>query len=233
MVVDEVLAVGDAEFQKKCMGKMKDVSASKGRTIIFVSHNMQAVNSLCSKAIWLQNGRIKSNGKAHAVINQYLGAYQRKLWKQEWKENDAPGNEWIKVLSVELIPDLPNYETPLNITNAITVKFVFQNFTDGINLIAGLHLFTLSGECVFDVSTTPMVFKDGLMSGECEIPGNFLNDGSYYFSIIFVKDTSEPLFYLEECLHFDMEDYRFHTNWFGKWQGYVRPQFPFSINLIS
>ncbi|HUQ66664.1 MAG TPA: ABC transporter ATP-binding protein [Flavitalea sp.] len=229
LIVDEVLAVGDAEFQKKCMGKMKDVSTNKGRTIIFVSHNMQAVNSLCSKAIWLQSGKIKSTGPAHNVINQYLGAHQRKLWHQEWHAENAPGNDFIKVLSVRLEPDIPELGVPLNITNALTVKFLFQNNLNDINLVAGLHLFTLSGECIFDVSTTPSLFKEGLMEGECSIPGNFLNDGSYYFSIIFVKNTSEPLFYLEECLYFDMEDYRVNTSWFGKWMGYVRPQLPFNL----
>jgi lipopolysaccharide transport system ATP-binding protein len=229
LIVDEVLAVGDAEFQKRCMGKMKDVSTNKGRTIIFVSHNMQAVNTLCSKAIWLQSGKIKSTGPAHSVINQYLGAHQRKLWHQEWQPENAPGNDFIKVLSVKLEPDIPELGVPLNITNALTVKFVFQNNSNDINLVAGLHLFTLSGECIFDVSTTPSIFKEGLMEGECSIPGNFLNDGSYYFSIIFVKNTSEPLFYLEECLYFDMEDYRVNTSWFGKWMGYIRPQLPFVL----
>ena len=229
LIVDEVLSVGDAEFQKKCMGKMKEVSTNKGRTIIFVSHNMQAVNTLCSQAIWLQTGKIKSTGHAHNVINQYLGAHQRKLWHQEWLPENAPGNEFIKVLSVKLEPDIPELGIPLNITNSLKVKFVFQNNTNDINLVAGLHLFTLSGECVFDVSTPPSIFKKGLMEGECIVPGNFLNDGSYYFSIIFVKNTSEPVFYLEECLHFDMEDYRINTTWFGKWMGYVRPQFPFIL----
>jgi lipopolysaccharide transport system ATP-binding protein len=233
LIVDEVLAVGDAEFQKKCMGKMKDVATNKGRTIIFVSHNMQAVNSLCSNAIWLKSGQIKSTGNAHTVINHYLGAHQRKLWHQEWTAASAPGNDYIKVLSVKLEPDIPDPLLPLNITNALKVKFTFLNNTNDINLVAGLHLFTLSGECIFDVSTPPAFFKEGLMEGECSIPGNFLNDGSYYFSIIFVKNTSEPVFYLEECLHFDMEDYRVNINWFGKWMGYVRPQFPFYIKPLT
>ena len=177
LIVDEVLAVGDAEFQKRCMGKMKDVSTNKGRTIIFVSHNMQAVNSLCSQAIWLQSGKIKSTGHAHNVINQYLGAHQRKLWHQEWQPENAPGNEFIRVLPVKLEPDIPELGIPLNITNSLKVKFTFQNNSNDVNLVAGLHLFTLSGECVFDVSTPPSVFKQGLMEGECSIPGNFLNDG--------------------------------------------------------
>ena len=103
LIVDEVLAVGDAEFQKKCMGKMKDVSTQKGRTIIFVSHNMQAINSLCSKAIWLQKGRVLANGEAKTVVNNYMSHLQRRVWKQHWHRNEAPGNDAISVLSVEMI----------------------------------------------------------------------------------------------------------------------------------
>jgi lipopolysaccharide transport system ATP-binding protein len=229
LIVDEVLAVGDAEFQKKCLGKMKDVVTTKGRTIIFVSHNMQAVNSLCSKAIWMDNGQIKSKGGAHEIINQYLSSHQRRLWRQEWPGNSGPGNEFLTMRSVELVPELPDPHIPLNITHSMKVKFSFLNHKHNIDLVTGLHLFTLSGECIFDVSTQPSVFNEGIIEGECNIPGNFLNDGSYYFSIIFVKDTSEQIFYFEECLHFDIEDYRQNTNWYGKWQGYVRPQFPFTL----
>src|SRR6476661_7459343 len=91
LIVDEVLAVGDAEFQKKCMGKMKDVSTQKGRTIIFVSHNMQAITSLCSKAIWMQKGQVLANGEAKTVVNNYTSHLQRRLWKQQWSLQDAPG----------------------------------------------------------------------------------------------------------------------------------------------
>ncbi|HUQ96597.1 MAG TPA: ABC transporter ATP-binding protein, partial [Chitinophagaceae bacterium] len=115
LIVDEVLAVGDAEFQKKCMGKMKDVSTQKGRTIIFVSHNMQAINSLCSKAVWLQKGSVLANGEAKTVVNQYMSQLQRRLWKQEWNATEAPGSGPIKVLSVELIPQLQDPLLPVDI----------------------------------------------------------------------------------------------------------------------
>lgn len=233
LIVDEVLAVGDAEFQKKSMGKMKDVSRQKGRTIIFVSHNLQAVNNLCQKAIWLQKGSIIGSGEAQTVVNNYLNAYQRKLTRQYWELENAPGNEFIRVLSVELIPHLVNPLDVIDIRTPLTVRFRFQNFIEGVNMMAGLHLFTQSGECIFDVCTGQDFYSKGIIYGECEIPANFLNDGAYYISIIFVKDSSADLFYLEECLHFDVEDYRENINWYGKWQGYVRPKFPFHLSAQS
>lgn len=234
LIVDEVLAVGDAEFQKKCLGKMKEVSTQKGRTILFVSHNMQAINNLCSKAIWLQKGKIKTTGDTQTVVTNYLSAYQRKLLKQEWELNEnAPGNASIRIQSVELIPHLPSPLAPIDVRTSLTVKFCFYNYGKKINLITGLHLFTLAGECIFDVACSPAIYDEGLMEGECNIPGNFLNDGSYYFSIVFLKDGSQTLYYFEECLHFDMEDYRENTNWYGKWQGYVRPKFPFRLKQFT
>lgn len=233
LIVDEVLAVGDAEFQKKCMGKMKSVSNQQGRTIIFVSHNMQAITSLCSKALWLQKGKCVVMGEASSIVNSYTHSLQKKLWKQHWDENDAPGNEHIKVLSVQLIPHLNNPLEPIDIRTPLTVRFKFLNNRDGISLTTGLQLFTVSGECVFDVTHEPDVFTRGVVEGECLIPGNFLNDGSYYISIIFVEDTSKALFFLEECLHFDVEDYRGDIKWFGKWPGYVRPQLPYKLTQLD
>ena len=233
LIVDEVLAVGDAEFQKKCMGKMKDVSTQKGRTILFVSHNMQAVTSLCSKAIWMQKGRVLANGDAKTVVNNYTAQLQRKLWHQQWNLQDAPGNNGIKVLSVELVPQLPDPLAPVDVRTPLKVKFRFYNGNNGVNLITNLLLFTLTGECIFDVFCKPDVYDAGIIEGECLIPGNFLNNGSYYFSLYFGKDSSQQLFYLEECLHFDVEDYREGINWYGEWWGYVRPQFPFTLTPVK
>ena len=234
LIVDEALAVGDAEFQKKCIGKMKDVSTQSGRTIIFVSHNMQAINNLCSKVMWLQKGSLVASGDAKTIINSYLGTTQQKVWKQEWQSlDDAPGNEFIKVLSVKLIPQLPDPLAPIDIRTPLTIRFRFYNFGKQINLVTGIILFTNAGECIFDASHPSGVYDEGIIEGECTIPGHFLNDGSYYISIVFVKDTTQPLFTFEECLHFEVEDYREETSWYGKWQGYVRPQFPFTLKQYT
>ncbi len=234
LIVDEVLAVGDAEFQKKCLGKMKDVSTKKGRTIIFVSHNMQAITNLCSKAIWLQKGSVTASGETQFVVNKYLSAFQKKMWKQQWQTlNEAPGNHLIKMLSVELVPHLPDPLAPIDIRTALTIKFQFKNFSNEINLSTNLALFTLAGECIFNILSTPVVCNDSIIEGECTIPGRFLNDGSYYISISFIKDTSRVIFECEECLYFDVEDYRENINRYDKWQGYVRPHFPFELKVCE
>jgi lipopolysaccharide transport system ATP-binding protein len=230
LIVDEVLAVGDAEFQKKCLGKMKDDSSKTGRTVIFVSHNLQAISNLCTQAIWLEKGKVCARGDAKNVVNKYLGSESKKSWKQEFFNPDnAPGNDQIKVLLFELEPQLSSPLLPIDIRTPLTVRFKFLNLSDNIKLAVGIHLFTITGECIFDVSHTPAIYNYGILEGECHIPGQFLNDGSYYLSIIFVKDSSEVLYYYEESLNFDVEDFRENMNWYGKWIGCVRPQFPVTL----
>src|SRR5690606_22632093 len=151
-------------------------------------------------------GKIIASGDPHTITNSYLAAFQRKLWKQEWDAAErAPGNDYIRMVSVELLPHLDEPSAPVDIRTPITVKFRFHNLSKEVNLAVGIHLFTLGGECIFDVSHPPAIYRKGILEGECTIPGNFLNDGSYYVSIIMVKDTSQPLFYFEECLFFDVE----------------------------
>jgi lipopolysaccharide transport system ATP-binding protein len=234
LIVDEVLAVGDAEFQKKCLGKMHDVSTKQGRTILYVSHNLSSVVALCQRAMHLENGKMIEIGQATRVVNNYLGQHQQKVFRQRWENIDeAPGNNFIRMQFVELIPHLENGDDPIDIRTPITVKFKFWNLIPGQNICVGLHLFTIGRECIFDVSSTPQDYKQGLVEGQCEIPGNFLNDGSYYFSLIFVKDTSVELFYFEECLSMEVEDHRTNMNWYGKWSGYVRPKFPFRMRQYA
>jgi lipopolysaccharide transport system ATP-binding protein len=233
LIVDEVLAVGDADFQKKCLGKMNEASKKEGRTILFVSHNMQAVNNLCKRAMFLQKGRLMNIGSAEKVVNGYLGGIQQNRMVQEWDdERTAPGNDIVRIRMVELIPQLDDETKPIDIRTPLTLNFEFKNHQEGINLVTGIHLFTMSGECIFDVSSKPQEYTAGVIKGTCTIPGNFLNDGSYYISIIFVRDTSVEVFYLNECLSFDVEDYRENMNWYGKWMGYVRPNFPVTLTSV-
>jgi lipopolysaccharide transport system ATP-binding protein len=230
LIVDEVLAVGDAEFQKKCLGKMRDVSQKSGRTILFVSHNMQAVSNLCDKAMWLQKGKMVELGDSREVVNRYLVGVQQTKTEKVWDTPEtAPGNDRIRVRSVSLTPERLHPDAPVDIRTPLTVKFQFWNYVPDANLSASIVVFSFSGECIFDLPSASIKCKEGLVEGECAIPGNFFNDGSYYIDIVFTKDTSIPLFKLEECLTFDLDDYRGDIQWFGKWWGAVRPKFPFHL----
>jgi lipopolysaccharide transport system ATP-binding protein len=157
-----------------------------------------------------------------------VGSLQQNNLRHQWDEpGKAPGNDYVRILSFELIPEFQSQENIIDIRTPLIVRFTIHNNLPGVLLNAGLHLYNYAGGCIFDIASPAVVCKEGLIQGECRIPGNFLNDDSYYFSLIIVRDTSIPVYYYEAGIRFEVADYRENTTWFGKWQGAVRPQFPF------
>lgn len=233
MIVDEVLAVGDAEFQKKSLGKMRDNSAS-GRTIIFVSHNLTAVQALCNKTLYFEKGRLIEQGETNQVIASYLSKVSKTRLLRQWDTpEDGPGNDLVRIRRIELTPDYQDELTHIDVRTPMKLRFEFWNLMDHANLNLSMHLNSLTGECIFNVGTQSRGYGKGLIAGECTIPGYFLNDGSYTISVMVVKDTVTPLYTMEEGITFDVEDYREGIAWYGKWPGYVRPQFPFEMGMLE
>ncbi len=229
LIVDEVLAVGDLDFQKKCLGKMQEVSHDKGRTILFVSHNMQAVNYLCHKAVWMQQGGVNQIGEVRDVVNSFITNLQQNQLHRSWNEPaDAPGNDSVRIKSVEVIPQLAQEQDPIDVRTPLRIHFSVWNLVNATRLSASIQLYTNLGECVFTIPSSSLLCDKGLLEGDCLIPGNFLNDGQYYLSISLLKDNATILFFYQDCLSFDVEDHRENTRWFGKWPGIVRPALPFN-----
>ncbi|MGY2134534.1 ABC transporter ATP-binding protein [Hymenobacter sp. HD11105] len=230
LILDEVLAVGDAEFQKKSLAKIRDVSRHAGRTVLFVSHSLHAVTQLCQQALWLDHGQVRESGAVSQVANHYAAAAQHNSTKHSWATPaEAPGTAEVRFKEVELLPQLLTPGAPLDIRSALTVRFEFWNLADTAVLSAGLHLYSYTGECICDIPSPAVTCAPGVVAGECIIPGNFLNDGSYYISLVIVRDTAVELFCYEECLSFTLEDFRGEIQWYGKWMGAVRPLFPFQL----
>ena len=233
MIVDEVLAVGDAEFQKKSLGKMRDNSAS-GRTILFVSHNLTAVQALCNKALYFERGQLLEQGETNQVVATYLSKVSRTRLLREWDTPEsAPGNDLVRIKRIELIPEYQDELTHIDVRTPMKLRFEFWNMMDKANLNLSMHLNSLTGECIFNIGTVSQPYGRGVIAGECVIPGYFLNDGSYTISVMIVKDTATALYNMEEAITFDVEDYREGIAWYGKWPGYVRPQFPFTIGMLE
>jgi lipopolysaccharide transport system ATP-binding protein len=228
LLVDEVLAVGDAAFQKKCMGKMGDIS-KEGRTVLFVSHNMQAIQNLCAKTILLENGSVIDRGESSTVITNYLNkAIQNKL-EQNWNDmNKAPGNEYIRIKSIKVIPEFTNGDNKITVETPIAIKFEFWNLVPNIFINLSLVLWKVSGECVFNYGTKSLELQKGIYSSTCFIPGNLLNDDTYSVEIYFVKDSSIVLFKESEIAFFKVHDVE-RFGWYGKWIGAVRPKLVFSL----
>lgn len=230
LIVDEVLAVGDAEFQKKCLGKMGDV-ASHGRTIIFVSHNMQAVQSLCKTALYLKAGRVADVGRTDMVINNYLSREIKNCMERDWNgDNEAPGNEYIKMVAARAIPHVANPNDPITVGTPITMQFEFISYLDKVPIELSLLLFTFAGVCIFNLGAGPLTLEKGKKyKSELQIPGNLLNDDIYTINLLFVKDSSTKIFTIEDLLTFEVVDEAREGSWFGKWPGAIRPILPFTL----
>lgn len=223
LVVDEVLAVGDADFQKKSIGKMRDVSKS-GRTIVFVSHNLTAVEGLCNKGAYLKKGELVKFGEVNSVINHYVSTVSKFQLKQEWNNmNDAPGNNMIRAKRIQLVPENELTDNIITTKDGIRVEFEFWNSIKSTTLNVSLFLYTMAGECIFNVANLGQEFSQGIIESSCSIPGDFLNDGSYYISLMVVEDHLKPLYFFEEVLAFDIKDSRDTDDWLGKWPGAIRP----------
>lgn len=223
LVVDEVLAVGDADFQKKSIGKMRDVSRS-GRTILFVSHNLTAVEGLCNKGAFLRKGELVQYGDIQSVINNYVSSVSKFQMKQEWPSFEkAVGNDLVRAKRIELIPTEEVKNAIITTQIGLKVEFEFWNTLDNATLNVSLFLYTMAGECIFNVANMGQEFQKGIIQSSCNIPGDFLNDGSYYISLMVVQDQAKPLYFFEDVLAFDIQDWREGDDWLGKWPGAIRP----------
>lgn len=230
LIVDEVLAVGDAEFQKKCLGKMKDVSSNQGRTVLFVSHNMTAIKNLCNTVAYMRNGSIIHTGEPEGIINTYLSEDASISMVQEYSIPEAaPGNEFVKMKRIEVIPKLTSVIDPITINTALDVEFEFWNYVEDKPINLSLHLYTMNNECVFNVHTDSKFLKKGLRKGRCRIPEHLLNDGYYSISMMVVAESSYALYNFEDVVAFEVHEKRAVSGWHGKVPGFVRPKLDFTL----
>ncbi len=143
LIVDEVLAVGDAEFQKKCLGKMGDISKGEGRTVLFVSHNMAAVKGLCQKGILLENGLIKSIGDINSVMNSYTITTSSKVSKVFFNENTKrTGSKNLEFLSLEISNHKHNLTQEFSIGDDLNIRFRIKNNSNEIKSEVGIQIKT-------------------------------------------------------------------------------------------
>lgn len=223
LVVDEVLAVGDASFQKKCLGKMGDV-AQGGRTVLFVSHNMTAVKTLCSRSMLLEHGALQMAGETPNVINAYIRGSTRNITKREWPTPEsAPGTDGVRFKSVKLVAADSVEVNQLTVKTAFDIVIELWVFRSAsINLSLPLNL--ISGETVFVVASPVKNLAAGVARYVCHVPEDLLNDGAYAVNILVVEDGSEVRFRLSEALTFEIHEVARAGYWLGKWPGFVRPQ---------
>ena len=230
LLVDEVLAVGDAEFQKKCLGKMNDV-AEEGRTVVFVSHNLVAVRNLCSRVIWLQHGRVVEDGNASEVASLYQKSAFSGKTEHIWNDKlTAPGNGMVRLRRMMTRPNGASTSDPLYIESPFLIEVEYWNLVPNQRLHITLHLLTEEGVVAFSTSsfsnsdTRDQSMNVGLYKSVCHIPGNLLNTGTYRVVLLVVKDQSTVVYRSDDVLTFDVAELGEQRGaWYGKEPGVVRP----------
>lgn len=232
LVVDEVLAVGDAEFQKKCLGKMEEVSKNEGRTVLFVSHNMSAMTGLCNKGLLLQKGMLSHSGSIQASILQYLHQYTKTTRKVTYSLENAPEENDIKFIFAEVRQITSMRETEhFEIGDAVELEFIFQNKRRQHRALdITYHLYDELGNLVFVGSTcfnnkTSRNYTEGEMKFVCRIPSGLMNEGSYNIQrLLIVQDRGTIIFSQKDVLQFEIiPKQEENWGWMGNKEGIVFP----------
>lgn len=206
LIVDEVLAVGDAEFQKKCLGKMDDVSRSAGRTILFVSHNMTAINSLCKSVMYLKQGQIVEVGPTENIIHNYASLETELITENSWKL-DRKGDDVAHLISARLINAMSQPVNVVFLHEQVGIEFTYEVLKTGSKPIPNIHMFNVKGDHVFaSAETTQDRFKEpGVYRAVVWIPADLLNDGRYLVGIALSTMIPEKIhFYEQGALIFDV-----------------------------
>lgn len=239
LILDEVLAVGDAQFQKKCLGKMDGIS-KEGRTVLFVSHNMQAIQTMCNKVVLLNGGKIARQGDAQHVVNEYLTSRQflpgggmdtlDKIWGHS---SDEPANESIRIKRVRVVPDLDDFEGLITIKVPLRVEFYYSISVPIKSYVFAMHFRSISGELIFITGSTHENVKPGEYKSTGHIPGDFLNNGIYSIELYFVKDISNVLFHIANVMVFEVHDVERESGWLGEIPGAVRPKLQWEFEPVD
>ena len=211
LVVDEVLAVGDAEFQKRCLGRMSEV-AGEGRTVIFVSHNMQAVQRLCDRALLLERGRLVADGETEAIVRRYLGSVEEgEAGARRWRDvTERPGEALCRLVSIRVTDAAGTPATTFLSSQPVHVTIEFDLEAVEPAFCAGFDLGSADGALVFRTFHTDVAERSrpALTTGRnvlrCEIPPGLLNSGRYTVHARMLLHMIRWVVHEDSVLHFDV-----------------------------
>jgi len=243
LLIDEVLAVGDAQFQKKCLNKMQDVG-QQGRTVIFVSHNMPAVIRLCPRVILLEEGQIFADGPSQEVIGSYLHSDKGITSSREWiDQNNAPGNESVRLRSVRVKESEGGAAEQFDIRKPLRIELEYEVLNSDEVMLPYLTLTNEEGIRVFsavdlDPNWIGKPRKKGHYTSTAWVPGNFLSEGVHFVGAA-MKTTSQKgrYFYERDAAVFriidTLSDDTARGQYSGRLTGVVRPQLRWETQFDS
>ena len=226
LIVDEVLAVGDAEFQKKCIGKMDDISRGEGRTILFVSHVLSMIKSLCKETIILEDGFIRDIGPSDQMIQTYLSSKKQttKIW-----EEGAAGDEIAELRSAKILDSEGNDIKYVDLHRDTYVEYTYEVKKNGIKFYPNIHIFDQNGNyvCVTSDETLSGAHEKGFYSSRLKLPAKFLNTGIFTIGLALTSFPGTVVhFYESEALTIEVkEDLGLRKNAYtGPIPGVIRPE---------
>nr|WP_289510090.1 ABC transporter ATP-binding protein [Desulfovulcanus ferrireducens] len=245
LLVDEVLAVGDAAFQKKCLGKMGDV-AKEGRTVLFVSHNMGMITSLCPKAILLESGRLVTQGPAsETVLNYYNRGRFSPHAMDDTRDGRKVGDHLATLLEawVEDMDGNPTSEVDIRYPFKIKMRYALHEKVPKPPY-PNFHFFDARGEYAFVTSGNKFASSGtdvGTYVAECIVPGHLLNNGTYFIglAVTFTHQGIHVSFYEKDALSVNVRDLIDETlddirsGYSGPIPGPVRPKLEWRIKKVS
>jgi lipopolysaccharide transport system ATP-binding protein len=242
LLIDEVLAVGDNVFQKKCLAKIDDV-AHHGRTVLFVSHHMAAVSQMCTRALWLDGGRLRLSGDTASVIEAYLSDSAVTSGERTWTDANGvlqPGNEKARLRAVRIRNATGVPSDTLDIAKPFTIEIEYEvlkllpysmvYFTlrtnDGIAVLTSVD--------AYDGQVGERGREPGIWVSRCTIMGNLLSQGAFYLDVIAAHPRVEYLFFEESVLSFTIEETGSVIGTYDvEWPGVVSPALPWSIDRVG
>jgi len=205
LIIDEVLAVGDGSFQRKCLNKMQDVG-EQGRTVLFVSHNMSAVTRLCERVILLDKGSVLMDGTAHQVVSTYLSSGFGTTALREWPDRaEAPGNDIVRLHRVRVRSEDGQTTDAADIRRPVGIEMTYDVLRPSHHLVPNYHFYNDEGVCAFIVSDQHSAEwrgrpkPAGRYISTAWIPGNLLSEGTLIVNA--AMSTMDPV-----TVHFHERD---------------------------
>jgi lipopolysaccharide transport system ATP-binding protein len=221
LIVDEVLAVGDAQFQKKCLGKMEDVSKNDGRTVLFVSHNMAAIRNLCKNAIYLKGGKLYKHGKVSEVIDFY--SYDSISDSGLNWSGTHNTNEWLKIHSI-YIERGEDQTKDIYINEEVVICIDVEFIKKTTSVAFELFINTIEGVPVFNPVSPSGDYEAGRITVRYIIPKDFLNNYNYLITVGISKNFNFFIVKIEDAVRLEMLNYIEDGAFSGDYPGVVRPQ---------
>jgi len=242
LIVDEVLAVGDAEFQKRCLNKMSDASQS-GRTVLFVSHNIQAITRLCTRALLLENGCLVGDDETHKIAHQYLHAGTQNNTERHWTAQQAPGNDTVRLRRIRLCDIDGNTLELVDIRQPIVLEMDYELPHPNNNVIPNLWFVNEDNVVAFitiNNDLRPEHMKSaGHYRSRVHVPGNFLAEGTFNIHAAITSLSGVPVVHVNErdVITFQVVDKGIGDSNRGQFSGHlpgvVRPKLPWYTEQIE